>query len=465
MAYEARQRIARLDLHSNASSERGSSSTLASPDGIRRSTSSPTPVPTFYDLDRRGVPGGGVGGIVGEAADDTMRNFRREPASRSSGTSLMSSLSFSQGPYSPRLHQGHSSSSHRSITPSSSSAAAAAAVVAGRTSRSATMSPPLRTGYSRGSPRHYQHHAQHRSTDSPARDYYSGAVSTRPQSVGSMSAALRATPPTVLSRSGSIVPERPLSSSSTSGRVTGTSGVSLDSYANGGAGLGVTGGQDRGSRWGSSSSSSSDHRANGYSAGNGGLGATGGGGAGAGSVRLIHHNSSQRMSTEDVRSSSVTSGSSSPGYSSPSDRYSMHQQQQQQQQQPQPSLHYDQQQQQQQQSTTLPSSSSSLHQRHHSHDDYATRSWRDEYVDHGGYGYGHAQHRSMGYSGEDESRQRSSGYGDHHHRASYQHTYVDQQHQQQQQQQQHEQHHYDSQLPPHPTQHQQQHQQQQQQQH
>ncbi|KAF9323571.1 hypothetical protein BGZ91_003503 [Linnemannia elongata] len=53
MSYENRQRMARLDIRSNASSDRGSSSAMPSPDVVRRSTSSPTPVPSFHELDRR----------------------------------------------------------------------------------------------------------------------------------------------------------------------------------------------------------------------------------------------------------------------------------------------------------------------------------------------------------------------------------------------------------------------------
>ncbi|KAF9908886.1 SUMO ligase siz1 [Linnemannia zychae] len=72
MSYENRQRMARLDIRSNGSSDRGSSSALPSPDVVRRSTSSPTPVPSYYELDRRSA------GEHHSDYDDAIQRTRRE---------------------------------------------------------------------------------------------------------------------------------------------------------------------------------------------------------------------------------------------------------------------------------------------------------------------------------------------------------------------------------------------------
>ncbi|ORZ09408.1 PINIT domain-domain-containing protein [Lobosporangium transversale] len=167
MAYEARQRIARLDIHSNASSERGSSSTIPSPDAPRRSTSSPTPIPAFHDLDRRGA-----GEHQTEIDDGILRSRREHTLSRpvsmayydggnqsSSGPPISSAQSVFAPPHLSPHHQGS------------------------RSARSSTMSPPLQHPYNNSSP-HQHHHSAHRSTNSPGPDYYPGI--SRPPSSGSM---------------------------------------------------------------------------------------------------------------------------------------------------------------------------------------------------------------------------------------------------------------------------------------
>ncbi|KAF9110142.1 SUMO ligase siz1 [Mortierella sp. AM989] len=114
MAYETRQRIARLDIHSNASSERGS--TIPSPDAIRRS-SSPTPVPTFHDPERRGLADHSIG------SDEAVLRYREQILNRSaniapyyengshhsSGLPVPSSghTSFTPPRFSPQHHQNH----------------------------------------------------------------------------------------------------------------------------------------------------------------------------------------------------------------------------------------------------------------------------------------------------------------------------------------------------------------------
>ncbi|CAO3570510.1 unnamed protein product [Mortierella alpina] len=153
MSYDARQRIARLDIHSNGSSDRGSSSTIPSPDAVRRSTSSPTPVPSFHELDRRGYYENGHPMSVAPPMHGTF------------------------APQHAPHHQSHAShgTSQRGD------------------SRGATMSPPLHPGYSSASPHHPHHHSHHsyhhphhRSANSPGAEYYSGL--SRPSSTGSLSA-------------------------------------------------------------------------------------------------------------------------------------------------------------------------------------------------------------------------------------------------------------------------------------
>ncbi|KAF9576621.1 SUMO ligase siz1 [Mortierella alpina] len=155
MSYDARQRIARLDIHSNGSSDRGSSSTIPSPDAVRRSTSSPTPVPSFHELDRRGYYENGNGHPMSVAPPI-------------------------HGTFAPQQHPPHQSHvSHGSSQRGDS--------------RGATMSPPLHPGYNSASPHHPHHHSHHshhhphhRSANSPGPEYYSGL--SRPSSTGSLSA-------------------------------------------------------------------------------------------------------------------------------------------------------------------------------------------------------------------------------------------------------------------------------------
>ncbi|KAG0005832.1 SUMO ligase siz1 [Entomortierella chlamydospora] len=229
MAYEARQRIARLDIHSNASSERGSMSAMPSPDAIRRSTSSPTPVPTFHDLERRGAFENSLG------TDEMLRKRREQMMNRSAN----------QAPYyeNGAHHSGVSSSGHSSYTPPRYSPQRPMSQgTVSRGARGATMSPPIHHGYSGASPHHHRHSGG-RSTNSPGPDYYT-SLPRAPSNgvVGSISMA---------PRSSSIVADRPYSSNIPSGPGFNgpSSGWSSEDYPNGG--------QDRGNRgWGSEQRSS-----------------------------------------------------------------------------------------------------------------------------------------------------------------------------------------------------------------
>ncbi|KAF9201586.1 SUMO ligase siz1 [Haplosporangium sp. Z 27] len=244
MSYEARQRIARLDIHSNASSERGS--TIPSPDLIRRSTSSPTPVPTFHDFERRGLIEHHIG------ADDALLRSRREQVmsrsanmtpyyengSHHSGGPSSGRTSYTPPRFSPQHHQSHISQG-----------------TVNRGARGATVSPPIHHGYNGTSPRHH-HHSNSRS---PGPDYY--ASTSRPPSNGSTAA-----PISMSSRSNSTVAaDRPYSSSSNTTSGPGfngsTSAWSSDDYPNGGLDRGIRG-------WGGEQRSSpylnSGHLSHGY---------------------------------------------------------------------------------------------------------------------------------------------------------------------------------------------------------
>ncbi|KAF9436126.1 SUMO ligase siz1 [Entomortierella beljakovae] len=282
MAYETRQRIAQMDIRSNPSSERGSVSAMHSPDAIRRSTSSPTPVPTFHDFDRRFT--------------DHNRHIE-EPALRSRREQMMNRYyeNGSQHPTGPGgipvSSASSSTSGHTSFTPPRHISHGAI----NRNARGGTMSPPVHHGYSNASPHH--HHSSSRSTHSPGPDYY-GSL-TRAPSSGSLSSTINLAP-----RPHSMASDRPFSFNSTSSPAfngSSSSAWTQDDYSNGG--------HDRNNRsWGGGDQRSSGLYSN--------------------SPRLNHGHHSPRRSGEELR---VSSGSrpGSPGHfsaaSSSSNKYPSYQ--------------------------------------------------------------------------------------------------------------------------------------------
>ncbi|KAI7826077.1 PINIT domain-containing protein [Gamsiella multidivaricata] len=272
MAYETRQRIARLDIRSSNVSTDGSASTVNSPDVIGRSTSSPTPVPTLHDYDRRGVSEhqAEVDGMNNRARREYMPNRPIQSPFLENGGHTVSGPASTVGQkafvshHSPQHHQSH----HRS-------------------SRSVTMSPPLQYGYSGASPRHHQHHhSAHRSSDSPGIDYYTSV--SRPSSSASM-----APNTSMSSRSNSLVTDRPLSGVPSAPLSGGSSSAwsSADGYTNGN--------QDRVNRW------SAELRPNTYGA----------------NTHMSFYESSRRISGEEARASTM-SNPSSPEHRATTSKYS-----------------------------------------------------------------------------------------------------------------------------------------------
>ena len=279
--------MARLDIRSNGSSDRGSSSAMPSPDVVRRSTSSPTPVPSFHELDRRSA-----GDHHSDYDDATQRTRRDHILSRvaampyyenghadSRAPVTSSHQSYASVHRSPQHFQSHSSQGSL-----------------GRSSRSATKSPPLHHGYNNVTSHPHLHHASHhtsqqhyhphhRSTNSPGPDYYSS--SSRPPSGGH-----RSTEATLVSRSSSVGMSRQ-SSNLTSLPPYGSSSAAWSptesGHMNGGSfsavGNGDRGGHGRGGDHGSTVNLS-------------------------GNVRLSHSNSPRRISGEEVRGTGAASPSS-----------------------------------------------------------------------------------------------------------------------------------------------------------
>ncbi|KAG0377776.1 SUMO ligase siz1 [Mortierella sp. AD032] len=304
MSYENRQRMARLDIRSNASSDRGSSSAMPSPDVIRRSTSSPTPVPSYHELDRRSA------GEHHSDYDDARHRTRRDhllsrvaamPYYENGHSESRAPITSSHQPYvpvhrSPQHLQSHSSQGSYS-----------------RNSRSATMSPPLHYGYNNVTSQPHQHHPtthhpplqkqhshyhpHHRSTNSPGPDYYSS--SSRPPSGGhhSTEAALVSRPASVgMSRQSSNLTSMPAYSSSSASWSPSESG-----HMNGGSSYPTAANGDRGGHgWGG------EHGSKGL--------------LGGSSIHLSHSNSPRRISGDEVRGAGASSPSighltSSSGYS------------------------------------------------------------------------------------------------------------------------------------------------------
>ncbi|KAF8947605.1 SUMO ligase siz1 [Haplosporangium gracile] len=286
MSYENRQRMARLDIRSNGSSDRGSSSAMPSPDIIRRSTSSPTPVPSFHELDRRSA-----GDHHSDYDDATQRTRRDHILSRvtampyyenghaDSRTPITSShQSYAPIHRSPQQLQNHSSQGSF-----------------GRSSRSATKSPPLHHGYNNVTSHPHHHHAphhaaqqhyhpHHRSTNSPGPDYYSS--SSRPLSGGH-----RSTEATLMSRSSSVGMSRQSSNLTTLPSYGGSSTAwspTESGHLNGGSFSPVGNGDRGGHGWGA------EHGSTGHLSGN---------------VHLNHSNSPRRISGDEVRGTGAASPS------------------------------------------------------------------------------------------------------------------------------------------------------------
>lgn len=287
MSYENRQRMARLDIRSNASSDRGSSSAMPSPDVVRRSTSSPTPVPSFHELDRRSA-----GDHHSDYDDATQRTRRDHILSRvaampyyenghadSRAPVTSSHQSYAPVHRSPQHFQNHSSQGSL-----------------GRSSRSATKSPPLHHVYNNvtSHPHHHhgshhtsqQHyHPHHRSTNSPGPDYYSS--SSRPPSSGH-----RAAEATMVSRSNSVGMSRQSSNLTSLPPYGGSSAAwspTEGGHMNGGSFSAVGNGDRGGHGWGGDHGSAVNL---------------------TGSVHLNHSNSPRRISGEEARRTGTASPSS-----------------------------------------------------------------------------------------------------------------------------------------------------------
>ncbi|KAF9157026.1 SUMO ligase siz1, partial [Linnemannia schmuckeri] len=286
MSYENRQRMARLDIRSNGSSDRGSSSAMPSPDVIRRSTSSPTPVPSFHELDRRSA------GDYHSDYDDATQRTRRDhilsrvaamPYYENGNADSRIPVTSSHQSYAPI----HRSPQHRQSHNSQGSF--------GRNSRSATKSPPLHHGYNVTSHPHHHHtshhaaqqhyHPHHRSTNSPGPDYYSS--SSRPLSGGH-----RSTEAALMSRSSSVGMSRQSSNLTSLPPYGGSSTAwspTESGHLNGGSFSPVGSGDRGGHGWGP------EHGSTGHLSGN---------------VHLNHSNSPRRISGDEVRGTGAASPSS-----------------------------------------------------------------------------------------------------------------------------------------------------------
>ncbi|GJJ71198.1 E3 SUMO-protein ligase PIAS1 [Entomortierella parvispora] len=130
---DARQRISRLDLRSNTSSERGQSS-LPSPENARTSTSSPT------NADQQGDQ---EGSTSRRERDPHHPVYYETVATGATTAPFAEQLATSRAPSLPLAGSRHT------------------------TPRGVTMSPPHPHSYGNGSPHHGVHHIQHRSTASP----------------------------------------------------------------------------------------------------------------------------------------------------------------------------------------------------------------------------------------------------------------------------------------------------------
>ncbi|KAF9929783.1 SUMO ligase siz1 [Linnemannia zychae] len=362
---ENRQRMARLDIRSNGSSDRGSSA-MPSPDVVRRSTSSPTPVPSFHDPDR--IIAADHNNDYDEATlrarrDQMLNRVAAIPYFENGHAESRAPITSTQQPYasihrSPQHLQNHNS--QRSF---------------GRSSRSATMSPPLHQGYNNVSAHHATHipqqqhthyHPHHRSTGSPGPDYYSS--SSRPPASGHRSEA------TLITRSNSVGMSRQPSNLTTMPVYGGNSTAwsPPDSGHQSSSGLySVTGSGDRiGHGWGGEHGSSSH------------LG---------GNAHLNHSNSPRRISGDEARGSGAVSPSA--GRLSTSSAYTPHSQSQ-----PPPA-------------TSSASSSSYHHPPYQSHSQSMQQHQRHRSTDDrwsnqngGGNGLGGAHYRTNYSTNGDESR-------------------------------------------------------------